>query len=564
MNACSVSSPHVPGLVSVVSTTELSRRPSRPPDYPAENRALVALTRELATSPDSILQKLAETALALCRAQSAGLSLLVDDKKCFRWNAIAGQWASHLGGGTPRDFGPCGTVLDLDVPLLFCHPERDFNYLSEVQPCIDEGLLIPFHINGEAIGTIWVISHDASVRFDAEDLRMMTNLGDFASTAYQTVLSLERRLEEEKLRESEQNLRLIIETIPDLVWCATPDGVVDLVNQRFVNYSGKATDGPPNNGWLSVLHSDDVDRILKLWNGAVATGEPYEAEFRYRRHDGVYRWFRSRALPLRDRDGKIVRWCGLLSDIDDQKNAEEALRNTELRLSRAARIATAGEMAASIAHEINQPLMSVVASAQACLRWLTVEPSSPERARKAAERVIRDGNDVGDVVRRIRALFQRATPERTPVNINEVIGEVLALLQTEIVRRCVSIETDLEPDIRLLTGDRVQLQQVVFNLVLNGLEAMEATSAGARKLFIRSHQEDDALLVEVRDYGVGLKNPDKIFEVFFTTKDNGMGMGLTICRSIIEAHSGQLWSAAVDGPGAMFCFRLPAQSVPQE
>ena len=179
------------GAESVISTLELNKRSTRSPDHASENRALVALAEAMtAASSDSILQTLVETTRDLCRAHSAGLSLLDDDQKHFHWPAIAGQWAPHLGGGTPRDFGPCGTVLDCGVPLLFSHPERDFPYLASVTPCIEEGLLIPFDVNGQTVGTIWIVAHDESRRFDAEDLRVLTNLAKFAATAYQTRLSM--------------------------------------------------------------------------------------------------------------------------------------------------------------------------------------------------------------------------------------------------------------------------------------------------------------------------------------------------------------------------------------
>jgi transcriptional regulator with GAF, ATPase, and Fis domain len=181
---------NVADLESVVSTRELSQRPARAPDYASENRALVALAEAMAASPDGILQKLADVALDLGCAQSAGLSLLEEDGKRFRWRAIAGQWASHLGGGTPRDFGPCGTVLDRRTAILFSHPERHFTYLAAVAPPMHEGLLIPFEVGGQMVGTIWIMSHDQSCRFDAEDLRVMTSLSKFAAAAYQTQLSL--------------------------------------------------------------------------------------------------------------------------------------------------------------------------------------------------------------------------------------------------------------------------------------------------------------------------------------------------------------------------------------
>lgn len=188
----------VAGLESVLSTAELSRRPPRPPDYAAENRALVALARQMAASPDGILQELAETALLLCRAHSAGISLLEADHRSFRWPAVAGQWAAPVGGGTPRDFGPCGTVLDRRAAQLFSHPERYFTYLSAVTPPVDEALLLPFFVDGEAVGTIWVIAHDPSCRFDAEDLRLLTSLGAVAASAYQMRLSLDSRIATEQ------------------------------------------------------------------------------------------------------------------------------------------------------------------------------------------------------------------------------------------------------------------------------------------------------------------------------------------------------------------------------
>jgi len=180
-------------LTSVISTAELDRRPSRPADYAAENRALVALAQALTTSPEGILQMLADTAFTLCRADSAGISLLDASNRTFHWPAVAGEWASHVGGGTPRDFGPCGTVLDENAPLLFSHPERDFPYFADVKPLLEEALLIPFYVDGEPVGTIWVVSHDRSHRFEAEDLRVMTSLAAFAATAYQTLVEMTER-----------------------------------------------------------------------------------------------------------------------------------------------------------------------------------------------------------------------------------------------------------------------------------------------------------------------------------------------------------------------------------
>jgi signal transduction histidine kinase len=203
----------------------------------------------------------------------------------------------------------------------------------------------------------------------------------------------------------------------------------------------------------------------------------------------------------------------------------------------------------------------VVTNGHACLRWLTADPPSLPKAREAAERIVRDGKEAGEVVRRIRALFRRAALEKVALDLNDVIGEVLRLLGGEAAKRRVTVETDLETTLPPVVADRVQLQQLVLNLLINGLDAMDEVSDRPRKLSIRSTRHcGDAALVEIRDSGVGLKDPDKIFEAFFTTKENGMGMGLTICRSIVEAHDGRLWASAAEGAGTVFHFTLPLKS----
>ena len=240
---------------------------------------------------------------------------------------------------------------------------------------------------------------------------------------------------------------------------------------------------------------------------------------------------------------------------------EETLRSSQARLSRAIQTATVGEFAAAIAHEINQPLAAVVTNGQACLRWLAAQPPGIAKAQEAAERIVRDGKDAGDVVQRIRALFKQAAVEKIELDLNEVIREVLHLLNGETARKRVAVETDLGQDLAPVAGDRVQLQQMVFNLILNGIEAMDAVVDRPKKLFICSKRPSpEMVLVEVRDSGTGLKDPDRIFEAFFTTKDNGMGMGLAISRSIIDAHQGRLWANSGEGVGTTFSFTLPVRA----
>jgi len=373
----------------------------------------------------------------------------------------------------------------------------------------------------------------------------------------------DRKRAEESLQERERDLSMIVETMPGLVWCATPNGELDYVNQRILDYIGTNLQSLAQAGWLNFLHPDDVQPTIKAWSQSVESGEPHDVQYRLRRFDGTYRWFHVLGQPAHDVDGRTTRWYGLLIDIDDRKNMEEALRNTQARLSRAAQTATVGELAASIAHEINQPLAAVVANGHACLRWLSAEPPNLAKAHEAAERIVRDGKDAGEVIRRIRALFKRAMLEKTDLDINEVITEVLRLTRSEVVRKGVAVETELKPDLPSVAGDRVQLQQLLFNLLVNAIEAMDEVADRPKRLFIRSKQQaDEGILVEVRDCGPGLAAAEKAFEAFYTTKENGLGMGLAICRSIVEAHRGRLWAESADGTGATFCFTLPAMRVP--
>jgi PAS domain S-box-containing protein len=362
------------------------------------------------------------------------------------------------------------------------------------------------------------------------------------------------------LQSSEDRLRLVIDTIPAQVWSTAPDGSVDFINRRWLESTGLSAETTVGWNWSSAVHPDDLTRFVDALHRALAAGEPMESEARLRQADGKYRWFLIRNVPLRDELGNIVNWYGTSIDIEDRKQAEDALRQAQADLAHVNRVNTMGELTASIAHEVNQPLAAVVASGYACLRFLSAQPPSLAKAQEAVESIVRDGTAAGEVVRRIRALFKRAAIEKVKLDLNEVIREVLSLLRGETERRLVIVETDLGKDIAPVMGDRVQLQQLLLNLLLNGIEAMDPVLDRSKKLFIRSKRDGpETVLVEIQDCGVGLKDSEKVFEAFVTTKENGMGMGLAICRSIVEAHNGRLWATSGEGPGATFCFTLPVK-----
>src|SRR5580698_5238536 len=256
----------------------------------------------------------------------------------------------------------------------------------------------------------------------------------------------------------------------------------------------------------------------------------------------------------------------LLAEIAERKRAEDAYYEAQAELARVTRMSALGALAASISHEVNQPLAAVVTNADACMMWLSAEPPNVEEVRSAVENIAQEGTRASDVVRHIRAMFTKAKPEWASLQVNELIGEVAALLQAEAVRNAVTIKTELATDLPAAMGDRIQLQQVIMNLILNAIEAMRVVADRPRHLLIKSERlGPDEVLVTVRDSGAGIdpKDAKRIFDAFFTTKDQGMGMGLSISHTIIEAHGGRLWASANNDHGATLQFTLPAALPPE-
>jgi PAS domain S-box-containing protein len=595
----------------------------------------------------------------------------------FGWSVQSGEirWSAE----TFRIF-ECdpNTKPTLEVILRRTHPEdiafvkQSIEHASQKQEDFDfEDRLL---MQDGSIKYVRVVGH--AVKDESGDVEFVGALMDITAA-----------------KEAEDRTRLIIDTVPAQLWTETPEGVVDFVNRRWVEYTGMTLEQAVGSGWNQMVHPDDIDRVLSKWRTLISEGKPREIESRLRRSDGTYRWFLSRCYPLVDRLGYILGWYGSDTDIHDRKEAEETLRqsegylaeaqrlshtgswasipatgeirymseeccrvlgfdplggqpryiaffehihpddqakvkealetaereNTEFELdyrivhpggefrdihvvghpvlgpsgeglefvgtvmditerkraeeererlrqanaelARVSRVTTLGELIASLAHEVNQPIAAAVTSANSCIRWLAGDVPNLDKARASALRIVKDGTRAAEIISRIRLLFQKGTLEWQLVHVNEVIEEMIVLLRGEATRYSIFVRTELAADLPQVMGDRVQLQQVMMNLMLNSIDATKAVD-GPRELAIESRRmENEQVQVSVRDTGIGLPENqlDQIFDAFFTTKPHGTGMGLRICRSIVESHGGRLWAANNSGGGASFYVSLPAK-----
>ena len=372
--------------------------------------------------------------------------------------------------------------------------------------------------------------------------------------AFFTLLWAGYQMRIHQLQEQEKKFRDAIETMPALAFVADPKGNRTFLNRGWLEYTGLTSEQASGSGWEAALHPDDLKRVNERWRKSQTTGEPLDYEARLRRgSDGAYRWFQTRARPLRDNRGKIVKWCGVANDIEDRRHAERLRAD----LTHASRVSTMGELVASISHELAQPITVTTAYAKASLRWLQRDPPDLTEVRKGTERIVEAGTLASEIINRLRSLYKKTPPKRELVAINEVIGEMAGMLKTEARRHGVSIYTDLQDDLPMTVADRVQIQQVLMNLMLNGIEAITDT---AGVVTVKSQtREDGQIEFSVNDTGPGLTlgKADQIFDAFFTEKPQGSGMGLAICKSIVESHGGRIWANGDGGRGATFHFTLP-------
>jgi PAS domain S-box-containing protein len=375
----------------------------------------------------------------------------------------------------------------------------------------------------------------------------------------------DRKRAEEALQESERQLDLIINTIPALAWSASADGSAEFFNDHYLAYVGLPLEQLQGSGWTVAVHPDDLGTLITAWQSMMLAGKGGEIEGRLRRFDGEYRWFLFRTNPVLAESGNILKWYGINADIDDRKRAEEELRNTQTELGRVMRVMTMGQLTASIAHEVSQPLSGIVTNSGTCLRMLNANPPNLDGARETVRRTIRDSNRASEVITRLRALYSKKEPELEPMDLNEATLEVIALLLSELQRNKVTLQQDLAEHLPMVLGDRIQIQQVILNLVRNGSDAMGTLDDHPRELLIKTESDEGGgVRLSVKDTGVGFdfQSEEKLFEAFYTTKTDGMGIGLSVSRSIMQSHRGRLWAVRNEGRGATFLLSIPGDITP--
>jgi PAS domain S-box-containing protein len=572
---------------------------------------------------------------------------------------------------------------------------KNWSLIGAVHPDDLDAVVARWHYSVET-GEPYSIEHrirraDGLFRwFQVSGLPLRDTSGRIVSWYVLLVDSEDRQRAEGALRMSERNLRQLTETIPEMLWSATPEGEIDYCNSRFFNYTGFSNEAVMGEGWQKTIHPDDADRVAPIWRVCVATGRPYQVEVRtFHVADGTYRWCAVSALPLLDEHGRILKWHGTIVDVHDAKLAQEKLRHSEAFLAEAqrlshtgsigsdlsiderywsdetrrifefdlstkittpmllervhpqdmaivkknmqlayagkefqfearlvmpggavkyidivghgaralgfrldfigaiqdvtqqrlaeqaltkvrselahvSRVTSLGTLTASIAHEVNQPLAAVIASADSCTAWLASVPPNLDKARVAADRVIRAATQASEIVQRIRTMIKNTSPSvLAALQVNDIVEEALLLIRTEMISRGVSLSMDLAEDLPSAFGDRVQIAQVVLNLAMNSIEAMVEAGDVERSLAIKTALVGQTeILVSIADNGPGLNAhvTSRLFDPFFTTKATGMGMGLSISRSIVEAHAGRLWSAKNEPRGAVFQFTLPTRA----
>jgi PAS domain S-box-containing protein len=590
-------------LRDILITEELEKRPRRPPDYQAENRALIALAQELVAQPSQVLQRVAELTLELCRTGSAGVSILepTEAGEVFRWHAIAGQFSAQLGGTISRQDSPCGIAINLGDALLFKEPDRFFSELQNTNPRIYEALLVPWQVDGRMIGTLWAIDHDPAKRFDFEDARILNSLAQFAAAGWcltqrtrlanelraerLTALNLmedalSSRAEAERanaaLRESEERSRLIVESARDYAIFTTD------LNRRVLTWNSGAQRLFGYTEREIIGHSADVVFTPEDLASGVPAKETATAvnqgdlvnESWYVRKDGSRFWGSGITAAMHDGAGRPIGFLKIKRDQTDRLRVQKSLEQSKQELSAAleeterarAEAEAAGrakdQFLAALSHELRTPLTPVLIAVHTLIRSDDLSPDFQQAfamIRRNIELEVKLMDDLLDLTRISRGTLE-IVPE--PLELHEVIHNALQVVRPELETRSQRLNAMFGAAETQILGDAIRLQQVFWNLLKN---AAKFTSDGGT-ISVRSWNERDRVLVAVSDTGIGFEPAaaERVFEVFvqenqeITRHFGGLGIGLAISRATVQAHGGTIRGESPGHhQGATFTVDLP-------
>jgi PAS domain S-box-containing protein len=519
---------------------------------------------EMIASGDShalILEGVCRLVEELASGSLSSILLLDPNANCLRHGAAPSLPITYTevidGLVIGPSVGSCGTAAYRAEPVIVSDiatdplwaDYRDLALAHGLRACWSRPILSSA---GRVLGTFATYYREPR-RPSSQEHNVIERITNLASIA------VERKEAEEKLRQSEAHLfeAQRLSHTGSIHWNVA-SGEVSWSEETFRIFEYDSTRTPSAELHHQRIHPYDRAVVQQTQDRQSSEAIDVDIEYRLLMPDGRVKHLRSVARPLHDSSSNLE-YVAALMDMTATKQGEEALRQAQADLAHVSRVTTMGELTASLAHEVNQPIAAAVTDANTCMRWLTRDQPDLEEAREAASRIVKDAKRATEIVSRIRLLFEKGTPVRELVDVNEVIREMIVLLRDEATRHSISIRTELTADLRPVMGDRVQLQQVVMNLIMNSIDALNDV-AGPRELAIRSQPaENEELMVSVSDTGVGLpaQQVDQIFNAFFTTKPHGTGMGLRISHSIVEAHGGRLWAADNSPRGASFYFALP-------
>jgi PAS domain S-box-containing protein len=527
-----------------------------------ENQSLLALqswTAVLAITAMALSAGMAERerAAEALRESEANMNLAANA-------ANLGLWVWNVPGGDERWvtekwrqlFGFADSEpVTFDRFLEVVHPGDSERVKQVVQHILERGgeYEVDYRITRPDGSIRWIASHGSVELYERGKPVLVRGVSRDVT---------KRKIAEEELRESEERFRTVANAAPVMIWMSGPDKLCTFFNKGWLDFTGRSPEQELGNGWAEGVHREDIDRCHDVYQNSFNARESFTMEYRLRRSDGEYRWLLDSGTPRFASDGAFLGYIGSCIDITERKAAEEEARRRREQVELLGRVSLLGEMTASLAHELDQPLAAILSNATAAMQYLEQGKLAPEQLQEILTDVVGDGRRAHDIMHNVRSAIKKGSAIRGRINLNDVVKAVTHMVHLDAAAHFCKVEMSLARNLPAIEGDPSQIQQVLINLVRNAFDAMRDTPPSGRKVEIATtYNGDGTICVAVRDYGSGIPEPtlERLFEQFFTTKEEGLGMGLAIVRSIVEAHGGSIAAENADGGGARFHFRLPTK-----